>query len=131
MSDSTDRRGLETAAGDTAGASVSELKAEIERTQAEISSTVEQLQARLAPSRLVDDVKRAARASISEMSAGVRGAALSASAAAATQARLGTERARVRLRQNPTPLVLAGAGLAAALMHVADQRLRNRHRRVV
>lgn len=99
---------------------VHEIKADIDRTQAELAGTMAELQQKLTVSHLVEQTKVAAREKLRVW--GNTAAAVSAIAVSELEHAAGE--ARVRFRRDPMPLVLLGTGLGAALWHRARRRQR-------
>jgi ElaB/YqjD/DUF883 family membrane-anchored ribosome-binding protein len=99
---------------------VEQIKAGIERTQADLADTVAELQRKLTVSHLLEETKRTARETLNSWGE----SAMAATAVGVSQAQQFVEVTRERVRRNPTPAVLVGAGVAAALWHNARRRRR-------
>jgi hypothetical protein len=103
-----------------AGSDVEEIKAGIERTQADLADTVAELQRKLSPSHMVGRAKENAREKLRVWG----NTSLSMAAIAITRTEDLARDARSRMKASPASAALIGAGLAALLWHGARRRRR-------
>lgn len=97
-----------------ASAEVLAIKADIARTQAKLTATIDLLQERLSPARLAHDLKQAAMVTMTRRAAELRASAASVTAQTLTHVERAQQLAERRLRQTPLPALLIAIGVTAA-----------------
>jgi uncharacterized protein DUF3618 len=108
----------------TAAATTAEIREQIDQTRAEMGQTIDAIQARLSPGRLVSDAKD----SVKEATVGrVRrlATATHATLGNGSRASLGAKRVVDAVKANPMPFAMVGV---AAMALIAQAALRSRHR---
>jgi hypothetical protein len=103
---------------------VDQIKAGIERTQANLADTVAELQRKLTWSHFYDQTRKSAQQTIETWAQ----TGMAMAAVALTQVDDLVQDARVQARRNPTPVALVGAGVAAAIWHATRWQHRARTR---
>jgi len=107
-----------------ASLTTTEIRAQIERTRAEMSQTIDAIQERLSPARLMSDAKQ----SVKDATVGrVKRLAATMTVSADTDRPFGAKRVVDAVRANPLPFAIAGV-TATALLARALIRSRGRSR---
>jgi len=119
---------ISVSATDSTEGNTEQIKAEIEQTRSEMSETIEAIQDRLSPSRMLDRAKDSVREATVETVDKVKNVASRAGSSVGDVAGQTREAANVavgRIRENPIPVALLGVGLAWMAMRARSSARRS------